>query len=363
MQLLFPGLFDAFLADDVGAAVVAQLAGTLQLFVVAFGDAADITHHVRGRHALRVFTHPACPQFHARKLESVRGEPGGLGVVQIVAQEQAGVAAGFRRAPLEAPLIRRADVDDFGQALEQLVHVAGMGRHHFQRIGTVVARQDFAVAIQDLAAPRRNRHHRDAVAVRAFGQAFVTVNLQIPEPADQHAEAHQGEHAAHPGAQAEALLLLLAGFLEFKHHASPPSGGGGFSVVGATLRQVQDPARQRPQGGRDGHADAPVPARPLSRQPGVDDLRQETGDEEHRQHVHRLAPEIEPLQPTMQHHGAVGDERIGQGMFAQQAGVVHVHQQAEEERGEETDAARFVHAPEGDDQQQHVGRALPQPPR
>ncbi|MNR49751.1 hypothetical protein D3C85_1691690 [compost metagenome] len=49
-------------------------------------------------------------------------------------------------------------------------------------------------------------------------------------------------------------------------------------------------------------------------------------------------------------------------MLAEQAGIVHVHQQAEEECREQSDAARFVHAPEGDDQQQHVRRALPQAP-
>ena len=46
---------------------------------------------------------------------------------------------------------------------------------------------------------------------------LVAVDLQVPEPARQHAEAGQREQAAHPGAQAKALLLLLAGFLEFEH--------------------------------------------------------------------------------------------------------------------------------------------------
>ncbi|KAG0927606.1 hypothetical protein G6F31_017996 [Rhizopus arrhizus] len=164
------------------------------------------------------------------------------------------------------------------------------------------------------------------------------MRLRSAQPAHQHAETRQGEYAADPGAQAEALLLLLAGFLEFKHEATPPSGGGGFGVVGTALRQVQDPARQRPQGSRDGHADAPVPARPFAGQPGVDDLGQEAGDEEDRQHMHRLAPKVEPLQAAMQHHGAVGDQRVRQGVLAQRTRVVHVHQQAEEERA----AARRV---------------------
>ncbi|KAG0763538.1 hypothetical protein G6F22_018406 [Rhizopus arrhizus] len=79
--------------------------------------------------------------------------------------------------------------------------------------------------------------------------------------------------------------------------------------------------------------------------------------------MHRLAPKVEPLQAAMQHHGAVGDQRVRQGVLAQRTRVVHVHQQAEEERGEEPHSARLVHAPEGDDQQQHVGCALPQAPR
>ena len=95
----------------------------------------------------------------------------------------------------------------------------------------------------------------------------------------------------------------------------------------------------------------------------MDDLGDEARNQEHRQHVHGLAPEVEALQAPVQHHGAVGDQGVGQRVFAQQAGIVHVHQQAEAERGEQAHAARLVHAPEGDDQDQDVGRALPQPPR
>ena len=51
MQRFFPGLLDALLADHVGAAVVAQLAGALQILDVAVGDAADVTNHVGGRQA------------------------------------------------------------------------------------------------------------------------------------------------------------------------------------------------------------------------------------------------------------------------------------------------------------------------
>ena len=98
MQRFFPGLLDALLADHVGAAVVAQLAGALQILDVAVGDAADVTNHVGGRQALRILAHPAGAQFDAGKLEGMGGEPGRLGFIQVVAQLQAGVAAGLGRA-------------------------------------------------------------------------------------------------------------------------------------------------------------------------------------------------------------------------------------------------------------------------
>src|SRR5690606_25900775 len=69
----------------------------------------------------------------------------------------------------------------------------------------------------DFAPARRDRHHRDAVAVGPLGQAFIAVDLQIPEAAGQHPEADQREQAADPGAQLEALPLLLAGLLELEH--------------------------------------------------------------------------------------------------------------------------------------------------
>ena len=101
MQRFFPGLLDALLADHVGAAVVAQLAGALQILDVAVGDAADVTNHVGGRQALRILAHPAGAQFDAGKLEGMGGEPGRLGFIQVVAQLQAGVAAGLGRAALK----------------------------------------------------------------------------------------------------------------------------------------------------------------------------------------------------------------------------------------------------------------------
>ncbi|CPP66361.1 Uncharacterised protein [Bordetella pertussis] len=217
MQGGLPGFLDALLADDVGAAVVAQLAGLVQFFDVVLGDPADEADHVRRGLALRIFAHPARTQLDAREFERMRREPGGLGVVEVVAQLQAGIAAGFAHPALEAALVGRADVHDPRQAIEQLVQVAGLGRHDLQGIGAIVARQDFAVAVQDLASPRRDGHDGDTVPVRPLGEALVAVDLQVPEPARQHAEAGQREQAAHPGAQAKALLLLLAGFLEFEH--------------------------------------------------------------------------------------------------------------------------------------------------
>ena len=97
MQRFFPGLLDALLADHVGAAVVAQLAGAFQVLDVAVGDAADVPP--RGRPTGPADTaHPAGAQFDAGELEGMGGEPGRLGFIQVVAQLQAGVAAGLGRA-------------------------------------------------------------------------------------------------------------------------------------------------------------------------------------------------------------------------------------------------------------------------
>ena len=69
MQGGFPGFLDALLADDVGAAVVAQLAGLVQLFDVVLGDPADEADHVRRGLALRIF---GAPSAHAARRPGTR---------------------------------------------------------------------------------------------------------------------------------------------------------------------------------------------------------------------------------------------------------------------------------------------------
>ena len=55
--------------------------------------------------------------------------------------------------------------------------------------------------------------------------------------------------------------------------------------------------------------------------------------------------------------GGEGQQHIGQGMLAHQAGVGHVHQQAVQESGAHVHFQGLVDAPEGKDQRHPVGHA------
>src|SRR3546814_12652957 len=70
------------------------------------------------------------------------------------------VRSGLDQAALEASQVARADIDDGGQAVEQGVDVAGLGGHHLERVGTLVARQHQPVAVEDFAAARDRKSTR-----------------------------------------------------------------------------------------------------------------------------------------------------------------------------------------------------------
>ena len=281
VQRRFPRFLEALLSDRVGAAVVACLATFFQGRDIGFGDAPDIADDVCRRLALGVFAHPPRAKFHARELKRVRRKPCRLGFIEIVAQDDVGVLARLGDAPLEPALVGCTDMHDGRELAQEVVDIARPARHHFNRVAQEVAGEHLAIAVDDLAATRRNRHHGDAVAVSACRKAFVPVDLQHPESCNQHAKTSEREHACDDGPQEESVALLLPGFLELEHVAAN-SDRSPVDIVHPVLGKQQDPADGRPERRCQHDADHPGPPGPESRLPGTGQHINQPAEQKHR---------------------------------------------------------------------------------
>ena len=158
MQLEFVVLLQPRLAEMLGAAIVRVLFCFLDLFQVAIVDAAYVAEHVRGKGPARVLTEQARLDVDAGEAVAVGDEFGHLLVRQAGADRQRLEIAAFFEQLLEALSVLGLDVDDAGQAVDQLVQVATLGGRDFQRVGGVVARQHKSVAIKDQAPVGHDGH-------------------------------------------------------------------------------------------------------------------------------------------------------------------------------------------------------------
>ena len=105
-------------------------------------------------------------------------EPGGLLIVQVIAQQNFRVAAVLRDALLESTAVTRAKFHQFPYPVQHIVHrLTQAGWHGGQGVVPIVAGQNFAITVQDLATTGRNRDNGNPVLICPGGKAFVAHHL------------------------------------------------------------------------------------------------------------------------------------------------------------------------------------------
>jgi hypothetical protein len=205
VQIKLVALFKPGFAKVVSPAIVEFLLGILNLDDIRGVDAADIAEQVRGELALRVLAEQTRLDIHAGKAIAMRDEAGDLFIRKTGADRQGLEVLAFLQQLLEALAITRLDVDYFGELVDGGVEVGHLARRDLQRIGRVVARQQYAVAIQDKAAIGRDWYQRDAIFFRAGLIVAVLNDLQPNEAHQQNAEKDQHEAAGKAQPAAETI--------------------------------------------------------------------------------------------------------------------------------------------------------------
>ena len=286
--------------------------------LVGLVDAPHVADDVRADVAERVLAEQPRLDLDAFVAEAVGGELGHLLVGQPRADRQ---ALGLRVStvePLEARAVARRDLDQLGELVDRPLDALHAAREDLERVARIVARQDDAVAVEDQAAVRRDRHDRDAVVLGFRAVVVVLHHLQEEEAREQDAEGDEHGHAGDADAQLELLQLAL----ELR------SSGGAHHMVcssrQAALRQEQQPARRRPEQRAGERPDEHGPAGKLVARGEAHQQRDRLRHEQDRADVQRLQTGAEPQDAARQPDAEEGEQRIGEGVLAEQHAVARV---------------------------------------
>src|SRR5439155_19599573 len=187
-------------------------------------DAADVADRVRGDLALRVGAEEPRLDLEAGEAIAVHREARDLLLGQARADRQALEVLAFLLQLPEAAPVARAHVDDRRELVDRALDVGDLARRDLERVGGIVRGEHFAVAVDDEAAVRHHRHHRDAVRLAERVVVLALHDLQPREAAEEKRErGDDREPREHqPVAKDGELALLVAQRLADDHCAAPP---------------------------------------------------------------------------------------------------------------------------------------------
>ena len=179
---------------------------------IAFRNRADISHDMRQIVAQRVMPRQA----------HLGGDPGQGGAVDGDARDvfpAYPVGHGHRQERRRALHLGAGPFDLFGieidqlaQAVEHGVDVAGVLAHHGDAIGRRIGRHGHAVAVENLAARRRDQPDVDPVFFRQKAELIGLIDLHVAHPPAQQADKpglKPGDHEAPAAYLAGAFQRVL----------------------------------------------------------------------------------------------------------------------------------------------------------
>ena len=195
MQLGFVTFFQTFLANVVGTVVVGFIVGIGEGIGIALADATDVTDHVSGALAKRILTEQTGLNVDPRKAIALRREYGDFFIAQAGADRHAFKVLRLIEQLAETAPVLGLNLDQGTELIHEIIKTAGnLGGRDLQGIGRIVARQHDAVTVQNQAAIRRDRHHRNTVFLSLGRVGVITDHLQPNKTRHQHAETKQNQH-------------------------------------------------------------------------------------------------------------------------------------------------------------------------
>ena len=198
-------LLDAELADLVDALVLPLV----ELAVVGFADAADITDQMAGLRTHRIIAGETGGDVHALEGETVDLEARDILWREVGLECHATVARGLAGAILEASDIARRQSHHRPQRGQQGVEVLDLIASDFEVERGPVLRQQRTVAVVDQPAHRRHGDHAHAVVVGAGAVVLMLQQLQVAKPRHQQADHQEAEQDGDDDAPLKAALLLV----------------------------------------------------------------------------------------------------------------------------------------------------------
>ncbi len=161
MQLLLIGRFDAQLADQRRAGVGLPV----DLLEIALADGGDVTERVNREIVVRVPARLARLDIDTAELEAVHGEARDVFFGHAQAQRHAVERPARADGALHVVEIVARQEPEVHETLERRAHVLHLLGDELELIGGLVARDDFAVAVEDESARSRDRLDAHAIAL------------------------------------------------------------------------------------------------------------------------------------------------------------------------------------------------------
>ncbi len=225
MQFTFVRKLDPDLADVVGALVVRGLAPLVDAREIAVVDAPDIADHVRCELAVGVLPEEPGLDLDARKTVAIHREARHLVVGEARAQRKALEALRLVHELLEPPPVARLDFDDLRQRIDRLLETLDARRLDFERVCRIALREHDAVAVENHAAIRHDRHDCDPVRLGQRLVMAVLNDLQVEKAREKpdHRERDQcsGDRQAPPEEVGLAPRILELGRSQRSAAAAP----------------------------------------------------------------------------------------------------------------------------------------------
>ena len=221
VQVLLPAALDPVAADELGR-VVALL---LQLGHLRRAGLVHVADQVGGQLPVRVVAVRLVVDLDgAAQLEArLRHQAGAIAPLILEHHDRAARAppARHRQALVEAGGLVVGQAEELDKASpHRRVEPA---RHHIDVEGRPVVGQRQPVAVQDLAAHRRQEALVDHIGARRLEVLLAARDLQLPQPADKDGEQkrHDSQHPRHPPRQLRRPRLPAARRAADQHQGAP----------------------------------------------------------------------------------------------------------------------------------------------
>jgi hypothetical protein len=202
----------------------------LEPFLIKARDPADVAQQMRRRLAIWVAANGAPLDAHAGQLLDANGHAGHLVIGELGLEGDGVELAGAGQVALEATNVCGREVEQRGELVDKRIDIALDARLQLHREARIVAREHFAVAVEDETPRGLHGQQGNSIVLGLDGVVLVLPDLQGGESKAQqpNADGHHNGRNGHP-------FSKVGGGPRFSDHVRAkslePSQAGGPACV------------------------------------------------------------------------------------------------------------------------------------